>query len=129
MSTIDKKSISTTSGQLAASTANRIKSNVFFENDFKKSCFLPPLSVQNPSPTSLLSPSSSFRSSISGGGGGGGNDDGENNDNLPFRFGNVRGLGNLTVQVGSTAYLHCPVVNLGEREVSKYMCENLELQL
>ena len=33
-----------------------------------------------------------------------------------FRFG--QGIGNLTIQVGSTAYLHCPVSGLGEREVS-----------
>ena len=35
-----------------------------------------------------------------------------------FRFGSVHGLTNVTVQVGTIAYMHCPVVNLGEREVS-----------
>ena len=38
-------------------------------------------------------------------------------DQNNFRFGNINGLGNLTVQVGTTAYMHCPVVNLEEREV------------
>ncbi|XP_040574315.1 transmembrane and immunoglobulin domain-containing protein 1 [Lepeophtheirus salmonis] len=35
---------------------------------------------------------------------------------LPFSFGQAET--NVTIQVGSSAYLHCPVVNLGEREVS-----------
>ena len=35
-----------------------------------------------------------------------------------FHFAKLEGYGNLTIQVGSTAYLHCPVVNLGERPVS-----------
>lgn len=35
-----------------------------------------------------------------------------------FRFSKLEGYGNLTIQVGSTAYLHCPVVNLGERPLS-----------
>ena len=41
----------------------------------------------------------------------------EDNNHL-FRFAKLEGYGNLTIQVGSTAYLHCPVVNLGERPVS-----------
>ena len=36
---------------------------------------------------------------------------------LLFSFGKTDGLQNVTVQVGSTAYLHCPVLHLGEREV------------
>ena len=36
-------------------------------------------------------------------------------DHLPFAFSD--GGENVTVQVGSTAYLHCPVINLGERDV------------
>ena len=44
--------------------------------------------------------------------------DSENNN---FRFGNVNGLRNVTVQVGTIAYMHCPVVNLGERQVSIYI--------
>ena len=41
-------------------------------------------------------------------------------DHLPFAFSDGGGGGgeNVTVQVGSTAYLHCPVINLGERDVS-----------
>lgn len=35
-----------------------------------------------------------------------------------FRFGKTDGLQNVTVQVGSSAYLHCPVINLGEKELS-----------
>ena len=38
-----------------------------------------------------------------------------------FRFGNVNGLANVTVQVGTAAYMHCPVINLGEREVSNFL--------
>eukprot|EP00095_Tigriopus_kingsejongensis_P005088 maker-scaffold159_size295958-snap-gene-1.33 protein:Tk05088 transcript:maker-scaffold159_size295958-snap-gene-1.33-mRNA-1 annotation:"hypothetical protein KGM_18218" len=34
----------------------------------------------------------------------------------PFLFGD--GPGNTTVQVGGTAYLHCPVINLGERQLT-----------
>lgn len=41
----------------------------------------------------------------------------EDNNHL-FRFAKLEGYGNLTIQVGSTAYLHCPVVNLGERPLS-----------
>ena len=40
-------------------------------------------------------------------------------DALMFSFGKTEGLHNVTVQVGSNAYLHCPVVNLGEKEVRK----------
>lgn len=36
---------------------------------------------------------------------------------LLFSFGKTDGLQNVTVQVGSTAYLHCPVIHLGQREV------------
>ena len=43
-------------------------------------------------------------------------DDSDESEN--FRFGSVHGLTNVTVQVGTIAYMHCPVVNLGEREVS-----------
>ena len=43
-------------------------------------------------------------------------EDGDDTDN--FRFGSIHGLTNVTVQVGTIAYMHCPVVNLGEREVS-----------
>ena len=39
-------------------------------------------------------------------------------ENEKFRFGNINGLTNVTVQVGTIAYMHCPVVNLGERTVS-----------
>lgn len=35
-----------------------------------------------------------------------------------FSFGKTDGLQNVTVQVGSTAYLHCPVIHLGQRELS-----------
>ena len=38
-------------------------------------------------------------------------------ENEKFRFGNINGLTNVTVQVGTIAYMHCPVVNLGERTV------------
>ena len=37
-----------------------------------------------------------------------------------FRFAKLEGYGNLTIQVGSTAYLHCPVINLGERPVRRF---------
>ena len=37
--------------------------------------------------------------------------------NQEFSFGKTQGLQNVTVQVGSTAYLHCPVIHLGEKEV------------
>ena len=37
--------------------------------------------------------------------------------NQEFSFGNTHGLHNVTVERGSTAYLHCPVINLGEKEV------------
>ena len=37
---------------------------------------------------------------------------------LLFSFGKTDGLQNVTVQVGSTAYMHCPVIHLGEREVN-----------
>ena len=37
---------------------------------------------------------------------------------LHFSFGKTDGLQNVTVQVGSTAYMHCPVIHLGEREVN-----------
>ena len=43
-------------------------------------------------------------------------EDGDETEN--FRFGSIHGLTNVTVQVGTIAYMHCPVVNLGEREVS-----------
>merc|ERR1711944_128945 len=43
-------------------------------------------------------------------------EEGEESEN--FRFGSVHGLTNVTVQVGTIAYMHCPVVNLGEREIS-----------
>ena len=42
----------------------------------------------------------------------------KDSENGNFRFGNVNGLKNVTVQVGTIAYMHCPVVNLGERQVS-----------
>ena len=42
----------------------------------------------------------------------------EGEESEHFRFGSVHGLTNVTVQVGTIAYMHCPVVNLGEREVS-----------
>ena len=41
-------------------------------------------------------------------------------ENEKFRFGNINGLTNVTVQVGTIAYMHCPVVNLGERTVSTH---------
>ena len=47
----------------------------------------------------------------------------ENNENDNFRFGNIHGLTNVTVQVGTIAYMHCPVVNLGEREVSIFIID------
>jgi len=43
-------------------------------------------------------------------------EDGDETEN--FRFGSIHGLTNVTVQVGTIAYMHCPVVNLGERELS-----------
>lgn len=42
----------------------------------------------------------------------------KDSENGNFRFGNVNGLTNVTVQVGTIAYMHCPVVNLGERQLS-----------
>ena len=41
-----------------------------------------------------------------------------------FRFGKTDGLQNVTVQVGSSAYLHCPVINLGEKEVNSMVLFN-----
>ena len=43
---------------------------------------------------------------------------------LLFSFGKTDGLQNVTVQVGSTAYLHCPVIHLGEREVLTILMPN-----
>ena len=43
---------------------------------------------------------------------------GDSSSSNHFHFAKLEGYGNLTIQVGSTAYLHCPVVNLGERPVS-----------
>jgi len=45
-------------------------------------------------------------------------DDIDDDAALLFSFGKTDGLQNVTVQVGSTAYLHCPVLHLGERELS-----------
>lgn len=43
---------------------------------------------------------------------------GETDPSSKFHFDKLQGLGNVTIQVGSTAYLHCPVINLGENVVS-----------
>jgi len=40
-------------------------------------------------------------------------------DHELFTFG--QGVNNITIQVGSTAFLHCPVNNLNEREVINYI--------
>jgi len=45
-------------------------------------------------------------------------DDAALGPNQEFSFGKTVGLQNVTVQVGSTAYLHCPVIHLGEKELS-----------
>jgi len=45
-------------------------------------------------------------------------DDIDDDAALLFSFGKTDGLQNVTVQVGSTAYMHCPVIHLGERELS-----------
>jgi len=45
-------------------------------------------------------------------------DDIDDDAALLFSFGKTEGLQNVTVQVGSTAYMHCPVIHLGERELS-----------
>jgi hypothetical protein len=54
--------------------------------------------------------------------------DESSSSDIAFSFGKVEGFQNVTIQVGSTAYLHCPVLNLGLREVNIFTFVNRSLK-